>query len=298
VTSGDAELPDTLTLGGAPCPVVVDVHGASEGTRDGLLPHHLVGILPRQGIGVLAFDRRREGESTGEPLEILADDVRAGLGALAGEGGVDDARIGAFAHERGGWIAPLAATGDARVACRLAVAPSGAPPGEHVDDARANLLREDGCEDEIVEEALDLRTAVASAVAGESPVEHARARLAEAAAEPWLDLAFVEDAETAANRVRARWMGFHVRPAPGSLTCQVLLVAGGHDRWVPVERTVAAWREGLGDRLDVLRLDEAGRCPTRPRDAGDRLEHGPPVPEYERTLVEWVDIRLAVGPAP
>jgi hypothetical protein len=44
---------------------VVALHGASEGKRDSSLYSHLHKLLPPAGIGVVTFDRRGEGESTG-----------------------------------------------------------------------------------------------------------------------------------------------------------------------------------------------------------------------------------------
>src|SRR5262249_23748458 len=41
---------------------VVALHGASEGTRKGVLYEHLHRVLPPRGIGVVTFDRRGEGE--------------------------------------------------------------------------------------------------------------------------------------------------------------------------------------------------------------------------------------------
>src|SRR5215831_8974461 len=45
---------------------LVALHGAGAGTRDYFLYRNLHELLPSAGIGVLTFDRRGEGESTGD----------------------------------------------------------------------------------------------------------------------------------------------------------------------------------------------------------------------------------------
>ena len=65
---------------------VVALHGAGEGTRDYVLYRHLHEVLPEVGIGVVTFDRRGEGESTGDSsrgrFEVQAADALAVLDAV------------------------------------------------------------------------------------------------------------------------------------------------------------------------------------------------------------------------
>ena len=297
MASGDADLAGTLTLsaGSGSSPVVVYVHDASDGTRDALLARHLRELLPERGIGVLAFDRRGEGESTGNsevPIETLAEDVRAWLDLLRRVPSVDSEQIGLFAHSQGGWIAPMAAQADGDVACLVAVAPSGSPPDVQMDYAVTNLLREAGYDGATTERVLRLRRLVNAAVVGSAPVEEARARLAEAAGEPWLELAYVGEPEGAAAEAWAKWVGLDIGPVLRSLEIPVLLVVGGYDRWVDVDETVAVWQEALGERLTVLRLPEAGHFPTRAGDPLDWAERGPFIREYEDTLTGWLSSHL------
>ncbi len=92
---------------------LVALHGAGHGTRDFLLYRHLHEVLPRAGIGVVSFDRRGEGESTGDAsrgrFQLQVDD------ALAVREAIDVERVGMWGFSQGGWIAPLAASqSDAR----------------------------------------------------------------------------------------------------------------------------------------------------------------------------------------
>src|SRR5437868_6004432 len=109
---------DEATLVGSYSPAgstaVVAVHGASEGTRSWYLYRHLHDVLPPAGIGVVTFDRRGDGGSTGEPSRgdfgTQADDVLAVADAAGA------ARVGLWGISQGGWVAPLAAARSDRVA--------------------------------------------------------------------------------------------------------------------------------------------------------------------------------------
>src|SRR5215216_7953789 len=71
---------------------IVALHGASDGTRDFLLYRHLHEVLPPAGLGVVTFDRRGEGESTGDAsrgrFQVQVDD------ALAVRDAIDVGRVG------------------------------------------------------------------------------------------------------------------------------------------------------------------------------------------------------------
>jgi alpha-beta hydrolase superfamily lysophospholipase len=57
----------TLTASYSPAggTALLALHGAACGTRDYFLYEHLHEVLPAAGIGVVIFDRRGEGDSTG-----------------------------------------------------------------------------------------------------------------------------------------------------------------------------------------------------------------------------------------
>jgi len=86
----------------------VALHGAASGVRDHLLYRHLHAVLPDVGVGVVTFDRRGEGESTGEAsrgnFPLQARD------ALAVVEGIGVPVTGLWGFSQGGWVAPMAAT--------------------------------------------------------------------------------------------------------------------------------------------------------------------------------------------
>jgi pimeloyl-ACP methyl ester carboxylesterase len=290
--AGTLSVPDAP----APAPVVVGVHGAEGGTRDFHLFRHLEATLPRAGIGTLLFDRRGEGESTGDgnaSYDQLAEDVQAWLRLLAENERVDPERLGLWGISQGGWIAPLAAAGS-DAAVLIAVSAAGVTPGRQMDFATRALLREGGHGDEAVDRALALRRAMDAVSAGAMPVAEAQGLLDAAVDEPWFRLAFVPPD---ASLVDASWreeMEFDIRPALRQLDLPVLLFFGEHDRWIPVAESADVWRTELGADADltVVSLPGTGHAATFAADPDDWLEAGPVSPDYERTLLAWLRDRL------
>src|SRR5204862_95957 len=79
--SGAAEL--AASYSPAREPAIVALQGAGEGTRESPLYPHLHDLLPPAGIAVVTFDRRGEGESTGDSsrgrFDVQVDDALAVL---------------------------------------------------------------------------------------------------------------------------------------------------------------------------------------------------------------------------
>jgi len=98
-----------LPPGPGPHPVILYLHGRSQGTRVQLRSQAVV--LAARGVGGLVFDRRGEGASGGDKTKVthadLVADARAALDFLAARAEVDAKHIGLFSHSSGGW--PLVA---------------------------------------------------------------------------------------------------------------------------------------------------------------------------------------------
>jgi uncharacterized protein len=119
--SGKAVLSGTLTLpvGHGRHPAVAFVHGSGATTR-AYLPD-LQALLVRNGVAVLAYDKRGIGQSggtfpgespTASTIDVLARDAAAAVHFLDGQPEVDPSRVGLAGHSQAGWIIPLAASRD------------------------------------------------------------------------------------------------------------------------------------------------------------------------------------------
>ena len=248
---------------------VVALHGAGEGTRDYVLYRHLHEVLPEVGIGVVTFDRRGEGESTGDSsrgrFEVQAADALAVLDAV----GVP--RVGFWGLSQGGWIAPLAASESPRVAFVVGVASTGVTPSEQMMYA-------------VVQRVLALRREYEAFVHGRAAgrEDALAAELSAAMDEPWWLLAFLPpillDAE--GRRVWIEEMDWDPRPVFARVQVPALMFYGADDAWTPVEPSVEAWREARGSAVDLVVVPEASHEMALP-DGSISLE-------YEQKLVDWL----------
>jgi len=113
-------LAGTLTLPSAKgqYPVAILISGSGPQDRNEEILGHkpflvLADHLTRNGIGVLRFDDRGVGESTGDhdmaTSASFASDVKAGIAYLKSREDVDSKKIGLIGHSEGGMIAPMVA---------------------------------------------------------------------------------------------------------------------------------------------------------------------------------------------
>ena len=140
VESDDARLAASYSPAGDV--VVVALHGASEGLRGSFLLEHLHRLLPPIGIGVVTFDRRGEGASSGEPSR--GDFPTQVLDALAVARSIDAGSVGLWGFSQGGWIAPLAASESQTISFVVGVASTGVTPSRQMMYAAAEHLRRAG----------------------------------------------------------------------------------------------------------------------------------------------------------
>ena len=261
--------------------VIVAVHGAASGTRDHRLYRHLHEVLPPAGIGVITFDRRGDGASTGDPsaglFELQAAD------ALAVAAAVDAARIGLWGWSQGGWVAPIAATISQEVAFLALIASTGVSPHEQMLYANERQLRRAGYGLEPIHRALGLRRDLHAWTLDPDPATGTKlaASLAAARSEPWWELTYLPS-ELPNDSERKDWateLSFDPRAVFERVKAPALLFYGADDGWTPVDASVDAWRAAVGDRAEVVVLASASHDLTLP--------DGSLPPAYEERLVEW-----------
>jgi uncharacterized protein len=262
--------------------VLVGLHGAGEGTRESPSLQHLHELLPQHGIGVVTFDRRGEGESTGDAtrgrFELQVDDALAVLSA------VDAERVGLWGISQGGWIGPLAAAASDEVAFLVLVASTGVTPSEQMMYAVERQLRLAGYGHEAVERALELRRRFEHWVhtAAPDPDEQLAADLLAVLDEPWAGQLWLPPGllDDEGVRLWVEEMDFDPRPSFAAVLAPTLLFYGAEDSWTPVVSSVEAWRAARGSDVDVVVVPGAEHDLTLP--------DGRFAPEYERRLVDWL----------
>jgi pimeloyl-ACP methyl ester carboxylesterase len=261
---------------------IVALHGAGEGTRDGPLYSHLHEVLPPVGIGVATFDRRGEGESTGDSTRgrfaLQVEDALAVIEAI------DAKRVGLWGISQGAWIGPLAAAASDEVAFLVLIASTGVTPSVQMMYAVERQLRLAGYGDDVVARALDLRRRFEDWVHTQAPEPDGRlaADLWAGLDEPWWSQVWLPptllDAE--GRQLWIEEMDFDPRPVFARVRVPTLLFYGEADSWSPVDPSVEAWRAARGDEVDIVVIAKAEHDLTLP--------DGSLSSEYERTLVDWL----------
>ena len=261
---------------------IVALHGAGEGTRDSPLYGHLHELLPPVGIGVVTFDRRGEGESTGDStrgrFDLQVEDALAIIDAL------DAKRVGLWGISQGGWIGPLAAATSERVAFLVLVASTGVTPSEQMMYAVERQLRLAGYGDDVVARALELRRRFEDwvHVRAPEPDEQLAAELWAGVDEPWWSQVWLPPTllDEESCRLWIEEMDFDPRPVFERVRVPTLLFYGEADSWTPVEPSVEAWRAARRGEVEIVVIPEAEHDLT--------LRDGTLAPEYRQTLVAWL----------
>jgi pimeloyl-ACP methyl ester carboxylesterase len=268
---------------------IVAVHGAGEGLRDAELYRHLHELLPAAGIGVVTFDRRGEGDSTGDVsrgrFDWQVEDTLAVIDAIDAE------RVGLWGISQGGWIGPLAAAASDEVAFLVLVAATGVTPSEQMMYAVERQLRLAGYGDEVVERVLNLRRRFEDWVHTRAPEpdEGLAADLRAALDEPWIGELWLPPTLLDEEGVHL-WieeMDYDPRPSFAQVRVPTLLFYGEADSWTPVESSVEAWRAARSDEVEIVVIPEVEHDLTLP--------DGSLSPAYTSKLVDWLVGRAREG---
>ena len=230
----------------------------------------------------MTFDRRGEGESTGDAtrgrFELQVDDALAVRRAVGAE------RVGLWGISQGGWIGPLAAAASDEVAFLVLIASTGVTPAEQMMYAVEHQLRLAGYGEEVVERALDLRGRFDEWVHTRAPEpdEKLAADLWAGLDEPWWGEVWLPATllDEEGLRLWTEEMDFDPRPVFAQVRVPTLLFYGEADSWTPVEASVDAWRAARGSEVEIVVIPGAEHDLTLP--------DGSLSPEYESTLVDWL----------
>ncbi|MEX1384109.1 alpha/beta hydrolase family protein [Lutibacter sp.] len=161
-TEVNVSLAGTLTLPNknGKFPLVILISGSGPQDRDESFMGHkpflvLSDYLTRQGIGVLRFDDRGHGNSTGNfgnaTTEDFSKDVLSAIAYLKTRNDVDIKNIGLIGHSEGGIIAPLVANNSKDIAFMVLLASTGIS-GAELSVMQSKTLRQFPVKDEVAYE--------------------------------------------------------------------------------------------------------------------------------------------------
>jgi len=159
-------------------PVVILISGSGPQDRDESFMGHkpflvLSDHLTKQGIGVLRFDDRGHGKSTGDfgkaTTEDFSKDVLSAIAYLKTRKEVDVKNIGLIGHSEGGIIAPLAANNSKYISFMVLLASTGIS-GAELSVMQSKTLRQFPVKDEVAYEK-NTRKAIAIVTSNKSELE-------------------------------------------------------------------------------------------------------------------------------
>lgn len=275
--------------GDGPFPAIVVLHSASAGEQDYPLYLHLAQAMNAIGVAVYIYDRRGEDIPSQERVHpgymALGRDALATIRMLKAREDVDGTRIGLWGVSQGGWIAPAAfAQSPDEIAFMILVSSSGVGPAEQMVHAVPHVLRALGYGE-------------ASAEAGARLREAAQALIDQYKDAPWFAHVYIGERlpEAVAQTGWANETRFDPRPVFGRITAPILLLYGENDPWIPVEESMAIWRDALAgagnDDAGLHRVPRTGHLMLIDEpayvDDGD-LRAGEFSPVYTRLMQDFV----------
>ena len=299
--NGEVSLAGTLSLptSKGPFSAVVLVHGSGPGSHNDIHFMSLVNHFTRDGIAVLAYDKRGVGASTGDwhqaGLDELAGDALAGVGLLKGRSDIRSDAIGLWGISQGGWIAPLAATRSADIAFVIIVSGAGVTPEQQEVMRVEHEMSADGFSTNEIGEAVALHKLVFSFAKTGNEWETLKTAIARAVDKEWY--AYVD-----APPSKDHWTWSFLRliadhdpiPVLKEVECPVLVLAGGLDRIVAPSANQPiienALRDGGNPDYTIKVFPKANHIMFETSTGGRKefLRMRKTVDGYFETMVDWI----------
>jgi uncharacterized protein len=210
--------------------------------------------LLEAGLAVCSFDKRGVGGSTGrwQDAGIIeqADDLLACVAALLSDSAVPKP-VGVFGHSQGGWVVVEAASRSSEIAFVVANAGPGVTPAVQERYSHSRYLAEGGVSDSQMLEALEPYDELMEALRRGATYDDIRRQL-DSEHLPALYrkrelILFPEDEELWSFALRN--FDYDPRPALERIHVPVLALFGADDRLVPVEESLAVYREAVAPEL-------------------------------------------------
>ncbi len=326
------ELAGTLTLpnGPGPHPVVVTMSGSGAQDRDEsmrpittLKPFAILAdALTSAGVGVLRYDDRGVGGSTGDygsaTIAELAEDARAAIDYLETRDDIDPARIGLFGHSEGGLYSAILGASDPRVAWIGMMAPAVIDGVTLIVEQNQALLRSSGADDATVEK-YAAYTAEAAPLARDGEFEALEAVIRDFHGRAWDELA-PEDQVIAGDReafiqrqvdaellvYTSDWFRSLLAYDPASdwqqVSVPVLAIFGGKDAQVLADSNAAALRTALeaggNEDVEIITIADANHL-FQKADTGSVGEYGKLEPVFVDgfidAVVDWTTKQAGVA---
>lgn len=293
--NGEVELSGTIVRPPAKesVPGIVFVHGSGPHTREG--PVQYAEVFNQAGVGLLAFDKRGTGESTGNwiaaSLDDLAADICAAVEFLRSREDFDGERIGLWGISQGGWVAPLAASRCGPIAFMIVVSGGGASPLQSELYSYRRAFENADLPAEQQAEAFSVIGDYFWYLGTGRDREAIARRLEAVKVHPWYRYAALgRIMPSEVNRPNWEWVAsFDPLLSISRFTGPVLLIFGDRDDQQPTELAIKRWQQGLrlagNDRLTIRVFEGANHGI---RVGGEGHHRGDLAPGYPQAVREWL----------
>jgi pimeloyl-ACP methyl ester carboxylesterase len=296
-------------------PAVVMVAGSgNQSVIGGAYTEALASAFTRAGIGVLAYDKRGTGQSTGDftgsDFEALGRDAAAAIRFVKGRSAVE--QVGVWGISQAGWIIPYAIRENPGVAFAILVSPAGVNPNEQVTFFLHRQMRKAGLTEEEAEQADSMHRATVLYYANGHGYPAAQSVVDRYRSEPWFHrvvthpywdemtdegrlLTPTQLADAVAKRpgdyelVRSKSTFVDYGKVYEWLTLPTLVVYGSADELVPISRSRDVIERALQRRGPMsyeFKIFEAADHQIQTTDGKVR-------PDYLEFLVGWGRSRFA-----
>ncbi len=306
--NGDIKLGGTLITPSTrgPHPVIIITPG-DFGTNRDFLRLFAYNFL-RRGIAALIFDSRGVGESTGtansNSFSELAEDVLAAVRLLKSKENINPKQIGLFGFSNSAWTTALAASRSEDVAFLINQSMSGVQPWRQETFRVGEMLRAEGFSEDVVVQGVQfmkLKFEAARTGAGWEQLQTIRER---SGGERWFPFT---NPPRSLERLQQSWktsMTYDPVPSFEKITCPVLIVWGGRDRYVPAQESLAIFERAMKKARNkdyTVRILPTGSHSIFDAKTGSTTESSELrgwVPEYLNLLADWTLKRVAVKVQP
>ncbi|MDH6254373.1 pimeloyl-ACP methyl ester carboxylesterase [Chryseobacterium sp. H1D6B] len=222
-----------------PVPYVILVHRSGWENRDTPWYHSLAYILASKGIGVLLYDKRGTGKSTGNfssaDFNDFAEDAASAFNYLKARNDLNYARIGFLGASQGGWVVPLASN---KVSdCGFAVLIVGPAVSLYEQDINRvqYTLTEEGYSKESINAALHYSGLFFKYIQSNTAKdwETLKKYASEIKGEKWIDQLDIPQSQTGDDVLWWRKNKYDPKEALSTIKCPVLSILGEKDVLVP-----------------------------------------------------------------
>lgn len=248
-------------------PVVVLISGSGAQNRDEALLGHkpflvLADFLTRNGIGVLRYDDRGTGESTGNYATAttlnLATDTEAAVNYLLTRKEINKKKIGLMGHSEGGVIAPMVASQSKNISFIVLLAGTGLRGDQLLLLQQELIAKAYGANEETLQKNKAMNAKMLNMVLTSANDEKLTADLtayckkyiAETTDKSFMDGMTEDEFITEQlNAYTTPWMKYFIRLDPAvaleKTSCPVLAINGSKDLQVPPKENLSAIKTAL-----------------------------------------------------